>query len=615
MSDDLACVWCQAPMGPTDHAGYARCESCGRQQLTPLSSGPEGAGPAGAPGPTGPTGAPSPSAPSWPPMAPSAPPMLPLGAPPAWYTAAQATSPEATGPPAPPVPIAPRRPARRGPEPWTIALVISVAVVLVAVLVVVLGSGDDQPETAAGPTTTLPKVISGGGGPGAGAPDEEVVGRPVTFPEAGGATGILAATWSESTSRAGLVRLAVAPDGTVEVRWRAIVAATSERPVAAVATDGRWVAAVAGRHVGVFDIRSGTPRSGALVSGEPDLRCGSCFVVVDDTLVMRLAGGSVVGFGLDLGPSRWTAKPESGVLEVQVAGDRIVVTEVGLAPTTEPSARSIDPGTGTSGPEAAVACGEGHAPAAMPTPMSPIDDDNSDLVAVGVAGGAACVVRWNPDDGSVRWSTEVPGAHPDLPVPSVQVVSRDTAVFSAGAVVAAVDLATGKVRLLDTPADTDVQVRGVIDGIVVADYRRPGGRAAETGPVEGGALGLDLASGSLAWETLLAEASTPAIVTEPFGDLRVRPADGRLSTLSVVHDEVVHVLSVRGTGPSVATRSLDPASGELGLDGPQLRSFDDEAAIALQPHGVPGATTFVVDGHLEIIRWAARGAPTVWPAS
>lgn len=562
---DGTCTSCGAPLPAPDLAGLITCPTCGRVTRA------DGFGGSGWPAP-------------------------PVAAPPPGGWAAPA--PVAGAPPAPPPPERPTGAARasRGGRGWFAA-----AAVLAVMVVVVTGTIRSCASSTDSSTARPP-----------------VPGSSSTFALGGTATVVAAAP-----GRTDLVATVQATDGSTTERRLALLRFTDtassvvwrSEPIgesayrAVVAFSGDTLFAGVDDQLYALDARSGATRWRTTLHDKVSTDCQACFGVAGGNLVVRTTDAYVTAFGIRSSEPLWSRRLESPSGRSSVVGGRVLVVDDPTDPEALTAVELVDPASGRTIRSTTPTCPKNPDTPWRPEigPDDPITEVGTQHDVVAAFGfGDACVVRWNPAAGTVKWTSRLDGAS-SLSRDVHVVGPHDLVVAATGGAIVAVDLTTGVARQLEVPADVRATPDRIVGRTLVADT------VTARGTPKGGLAAWDLGSGARLWDQARLGTAQPVSSRSSSSDALF---DGSPRSLLVPSGEGINVMVFDGTDRTFSVRSVDLGSGDLGTE--VKRGF-----LARYESGIPSLAIEAVeptqvlvsiDSTLQAVPVSGRGAVVGFPS-
>jgi outer membrane protein assembly factor BamB len=406
----------------------------------------------------------------------------------------------------------------------------------------------------------------------------------------GDTTDVVATTQSVEGSdlQRRLTRLEITPtEATVVWQSDELPEDTSRAQVAVV---GDTLFAGIGDQVHALDEATGETRWTAELSDVVTLGCQDCFSAVDDLLVVRTRDAYVTAFSPRSAEARWWKRLRSPSGSIATPDGHLLVVDEPEDPTALTAVTALDPTTGEARRSVRPTCPKGDG-GTWEVEVAPGDlvlavPASTDVVAT-FGFGDGCVVRWNPDDGTVRWTSRLngTGSIDDAEV----VVGPSDLVLPLGSTMVTVDLATGEALQLEVPAEAQAAPDLVLGRTLVANT------VTTRGTPRHGLAAWDLRSGQRRWVQLDLGAAAPVSRTPYFTGDALFSGSPR-SLLVAEGDEAgdgVSVLVFDGDQGTFSSQPLDLATGDLG---PEVRR-----AYARDSSGIPSLTVEAVEGDRVLV--------------
>lgn len=366
-----------------------------------------------------------------------------------------------------------------------------------------------------------------------------------------------------------LIRTTLVGEGAGDVVW------TSEAFPYAAAVDavvsGDALFAVVDDEVWHLSLATGERQWQAPLPDVVSRDCAGCVAVLDDTLVVKTAEGTISAFASTSAEPRWSRRLASADASSVFLYGRVVLLDAGEGGAAEVVA--IDPSTGA------------EIGATMPTCAAPGDTELSvtgDLIAVPVAEGQVvakfgpgnrCLSRIDTNTGQQVWtSTDLPSLVTSSG-PSF-VAGDDLVLATSSSPGVHVDLATGEITELEDYVDHRVIPRAIYEGTLVAET------VSTRGTPRAGVAAWDLSTGARSWETRVPGDAAP--VDSTYGPQRLAESEPR----SLLHTDGDRPLLVSFDAASLQVRvhPLDAATGDLGApsEQPFTVRYENDADLSLE---------------------------------
>lgn len=403
-------------------------------------------------------------------------------------------------------------------------------------------------------------------------------------------------------------RISFGPDGAEQVWESDPVSDDASR--LAVAVSGDTLFAGIGTDVYALDIDTGERRWSTEVRDEITFGCGDCFVVARERLVVRTADAYLTAFGTASAEPQWTRRLTSPQGTTWKAGEHLLVVD-DAEDGSEPTPVSlVDASNGKTIRTVRPSCPEGEGSGPWVPSMGPNDTIHpvagSEDVVAAFGFGDACVVRWSPTSGEVRWTSRLTGAG-SLDEEGWALGAKDLVVQLSGSQLVTVDLGSGKAALLEPVADASAEPTVIIGRTLV------GATTSTRGTTKGGIAGWDLTSGERRWAE--AAPQNAQLVSEG----RYRSSDALFDSsprFTVVRSaDAVRLFTFEGTERTFTVHDLDPATGELGS--PIRRAFltrYDSGTVSLTVDGNRGGRLVItIDNLVQALPVTGRGEVVSFP--
>ena len=600
MAESGVCSGCGATLPPPDALGLSTCTSCGA--VTKASE------PAAAPPASSSAGSGAPDAPlaGWPaPPPPAAPPSSGWPAPP---VAAPLPGGGQWAPPAGVAgapPTAPRPSSSGSTGSQATARRIGCGLVpLVVFLIVVFGIvgavrswAPNQFRSAVVPDIKTPSsliTLSGSATilPGDG-PDTDLI---VTEQDNEGST---------TTRR--LARIAFTDSGATR-RW------TSE-PIddsasrAEVAVVGDTIFAGIDDELLALDAETGATRWRTTLHDKVTTGCPSCFHAAGGKLVVRTTDAYVTAYGTASGEPLWSKRLNSTVGSISVVGDRLFVVDDPEDPSKITTVTLTDPATGKGLRTIAPTCPKaGDTPwdleMAAGDPVLAVPGGKDVMAAFGF--GDACVVRWEPASGTVRWTSRLTNMS-TIQEDGMAIGERDLVLSNGSGQLVTIYLPNGKARQIETPSDQQVKPNLIVGRTLVADT------LTARGTPKAGLTAWDLSTGDRLW----AQSDLGTAQPVSTGSYHSSDAlfDGSPRSLLVRVGDGINVFVFEGTEGTFTVSPLDLDSGDLGAEVRRAFIREWEAGTpSLTVEGIDQARLLIsIDSLLQELPVSGRGPVEAYP--
>ncbi len=401
-----------------------------------------------------------------------------------------------------------------------------------------------------------------------------------------------------------LSRVRFGPDGPTEV-WRSQELSDSVSDVE-VAQVGDVLFAAYGDRLLALDEATGETRWATTLRDQVTVNCDDCFAAVGDHLVVRTTDAYVTAYGTASAEPRWSNRLRSPSGSIATPGPHLLVVDDPEDPSATTPVVTLDPATGKRIAALAPTCTRGE-DGSWDVELSPGDPvhavpGSDDVVAV-FGFGDSCVVRWNPADGAVRWTSRLNGAS-TIDDDSVVVGPKDIA-MGVGTALVTVDLATGAAKLLEVPADTQAVPDRIVGRTLVADT------TSTRGTPRGGLAAWDLRTGERRWANRDLGTATAAS-RNGFSDALF---DG--SPRFVVVPEGADGLAVvvfDGTQGTFTSRTVDLATGDLGAPVKRAYLREYEGIASLDVEAITDDQLVVsIDNLLQVLPSSGQGPVWSYP--
>ena len=337
--------------------------------------------------------------------------------------------------------------------------------------------------------------------------------------------------------------------------------------------------------------------------------CEDCFAVVGGHLIVRTTDAYVTAYGTRTAAPQWTKRLVSASGSVSVVGDRLFFVDEPESGDGAAPVLLVDPADGKTIRATTPRC-----PTSDRTPwdlvMSAGDQvrgvpGGQDVYAV-FGFGDACVVRWNPANGTVRWTSRLTGLS-SFDEDEIIGTRQDLVLGSSGNVMVAIDLTTGKARQLAVTGDIDPTPSQIVGRTLVALT------VTTRGTPKGGMAAWDLVTGERLWANASLGGAQP--VSEGPNHSSDALFDGSPRSLLVPVGDGLDAFVFEGTDRTFSVAPVDLETGELGTE--VRRGFltrYDSGTVSLTIEGRSGDRLVVsIDNLLQSIPVSGRGAVVSYP--
>ncbi|CAN5469414.1 hypothetical protein BH10ACT1_BH10ACT1_36680 [soil metagenome] len=569
------CEGCGTVLPLPDAAGVIRCPSCSRVAWTEDPSdpyGPEGPAPTPAPNPfTAPSSGAAPPFATW----------TPGPATSAWATTAT------SGP----------KPRPDSSHPGNR---VGCAITLVIVIAVI------------GAVTAAIIGVSSGSGPFAALQASKIYpssGSTIVVPGEASSTDLITlATDNGDGSQRKLIRVVIDGSGGKET-WKS-AALPKDLYSAQLVIDGDdlWVGGQ--NHLLLLSLRTGVQKWEATLPDNLTTGCRSCFTVIGSTLVVRTDDAYVTGYSAASNESRWSHRLQNAAGGISIAGPALYVVDDPAKPQDLTQAVQLDPATGNVLKAFTPTCPAGES-APYPIEMGGGDPiaavpGSTDVVSW-FGSGYGCVTRIDTTTGKARWATSLPnGNYPDPDDGGAVIDDTHLLIRQPSAPPIQVDLATGKVRLLEAMPDAQAAPTAIVGTTIL------GTTTSTRGSAKAGLAAWDLNTGKRLWDRRLPGDS------EPVSSGRYRSSDalfdGESRTLLVTGGKTVRLVTFSGDR-TIEIQALDVATGDLGtaVDATLHSRYGTAGTPSLAVESVtPERLVLGVDSIVEVLD-LRTGTASSWP--
>jgi outer membrane protein assembly factor BamB len=338
--------------------------------------------------------------------------------------------------------------------------------------------------------------------------------------------------------------------------------------------------------------------------------CDRCFAAAGDRLVVRTTDAYLTAFGTRSDEPQWTKRLVSTSGSMSVVGDRLFVVDEPESKDVPTPVLLVDPATGKTIRATTPQCPE-DSDTPWDLAMSPGDEvravpGGQDVYAV-FGFGDTCVVRWNPANGALRWTSRLSGMSrydDDEIVDSRQ----DLVLGTSGNVVVAVDLSSGKARQLDVTGDVAATPSQIVGRTLVALT------VTTRGTPKGGMAAWDLATGERLWATASLGGAQPVSTRSLHSSDAL--FDGSPRSLLAAVDGGVNSFVFEGTEHTFTVAAVDLATGELGT---KIRRgfatrYDSSGTVSLTIEGQSADDLVVsIDNLLQTLPLSGEGDVVTFP--
>lgn len=358
-----------------------------------------------------------------------------------------------------------------------------------------------------------------------------------------------------------------------------------------------------------LDAETGETRWKTTLRDKLTVGCDDCFSAVGDRLVVRTTDAYVTSYGTRSMEPQWSKRLVSTSGSMSVVGDRLFLVDEpesgdGAAPVV-----LVDPATGKAIRSTTPRCPESDT---TPWDLALSAGDpvrgvpgGQDVYAV-FGFGDTCVVRWNPANGAIRWTSRLTGLS-SYDEDEIVDTKQDLVLGTSGAVMVAVDLTTGKARQLEVTGDVNATPSQIVGRTLVALT------VTTRGTPKGGMAAWDLATGERRW----ANASLGGAQPVSGGSSHTSDAlfDGSPRSLLVPVGDGLNAFVFEGEDGTFSVAPVDLETGELGTQVRRgfLRRYDS-GTVSLTIEGRAGDRLIVsIDNLLQSIPVSGKGDVVAYP--
>ena len=360
----------------------------------------------------------------------------------------------------------------------------------------------------------------------------------------------------DSTTTRRIARVSFTKDGSKLVWQSEPVDDSAYR--AEVAVVGNTLFAGIDDNLYALDAKTGKTQWRATLHDKVTTGCPSCFSAVGDRLVVRTTDAFVSGYGTASSESLWTKRLNSTSGSISVVGDRLFVVDDPEDASQLTTATLTDPTNGKAVRTVTPRC-----PKSDSNPYD-VEMDAGDAVHA-IPGGAdvvaafgfgdACVVRWNPGTGAIRWTSRLTGMS-TIDQDSVLIGTQDLVVSNTSNQLVAVSLTKGTAEQLKVPNDLQATANQIVGRTLVANTKT--GR----GTPRNGLMAWDLGSAQQLWAQSTLGATQP--VSESAYHSSDALFDGSPRSLLVPVGQGLNLFTFEGTQHTFTVAPLDLRTGDLG---------------------------------------------------
>ncbi len=355
---------------------------------------------------------------------------------------------------------------------------------------------------------------------------------------------------------------------------------------------------------------SGTTRWRTKLHDKVTTGCPDCFAIAGPNLVVRTTDAYVTGYGPRSSESLWSrrlnstagsiAVPDGQLLLVDDPEDRAAVTPVQL----------VDPATGRTVRSTAPTCPKKEGTyyeleMSAGDRVLPLKGSNDVVAAFGFSD--ACVVRWDPASGTVKWTSRLDGAS-SLQDDATVLSQTDLVVTTSANAIVHIDLRTGVAKVLDAPADSRATPARIVGRTLVADL------VTVRGTPKGGLIAWDLASGKRLWaQSQLGNAQPTSKGSYTNSDALF---DGTPRSVLVSAGDGLNVFVFDGESRTFSVRPLDLATGDLGTEVKRafLARYDSGTPSLTVEAVTPTHLLISIDSQLQTIPVSGKGDVVGYPS-
>ncbi|MFN8019101.1 MAG: PQQ-binding-like beta-propeller repeat protein [Acidimicrobiales bacterium] len=375
-----------------------------------------------------------------------------------------------------------------------------------------------------------------------------------------------------------------------------------------VAQVGDTVFAGTGDRLYALDGDTGKTRWSTALHDKVTNGCEDCFESVGGVLVVRTVDGYVAAYKPGGSEPVWTKRLRDPSGSISIAGGHLLIVDAPEDDKAVTPVQLVDPATGKVVRSDAPTCPRSP-DSSWDVELNPGDrirtvPGTRDVMAV-FGFGDACVVRWDPSTGTVKWTSRLDGAS-SVNDEQVVVGTDDLVVPASSQAMATIDLHTGKAHLIDQVPEATVVPNTIVGRTLLADT------ATTRGTAQHGLAAFDLRTGKKLWAKTNLGAAAPVSRSPYFTSDAL--FDGAPRSLLVSDADGVHVVVFDGANHTFAVRSLDPATGNLGEE--VRRAFTNRygGTPSLTVESVAdGRMLITIDSLLQSLPVTGRGEVTTFP--
>ena len=336
--------------------------------------------------------------------------------------------------------------------------------------------------------------------------------------------------------------------------------------------------------------------------------CPDCFASIGGKLIVRTIDGYVAAYDPASSEPAWTKRLRSPSGSVSVASGHLLVVDAPEDDKAVTPVQLVDPATGKVVRSTSPTCPK-PADSIWDVEMNPGDRvlslaGSRDVVAV-FGFGDACVVRWDPGSGTVKWTSRINGAS-SVDADKVLVGPTQILVPTSSQAMAAIDIRTGQARVLEGIADLQVEPNTIVGTTLLADV------ASTRGTPQHGLAAFDLTTGKKLWANTRLGTAAPVTRSSSFNSDAL--FDGAPRSLVVVDGGKASVVVFDGTSHTFSVRPVDLKTGALGAEVRRAFASDRSGTPSITIESVAdGRILMTLDSLLQSLPVSGRGEITTFP--
>lgn len=359
-----------------------------------------------------------------------------------------------------------------------------------------------------------------------------------------------------------------------------------------------------------LDAATGDTRWHTKLHDDVTTGCPDCFAIAGQNLVVRTTDAYVTAYAPRSPEAAWSRRLNSRAGSIAVPDGQLLIVDDPEDTSAVTPVQLVDPATGKTIRSTAPTCPKKedsyyNLEMSAGDPVSPLKGSNDVVAAFGFSD--ACVVRWDPASGTVKWTSRLDGASSLQRDATVQ--SQDDLVLTtSSSAIVHIDLRTGLAKELEVPNDYRATPDRIVGRTLVADL------VTERGTPKGGLIAWDLASGKRLWAQSDLGKAQPTSKGNYFSSDAL--FDDSPRSVLVPDGKGLNVFVFDGSDGTFSVRPLDLSSGDLGPEVKRafLRRYESGTPSLTIEAITPTHLLVSIDTALQTIPVSGKGTLIGYPS-